>query len=81
MDKDTALLLRAPLGSVRGMAGLPGGRGALGVPVGAGAATAGSRRRGKSPSLRVGRGLARGGGGTRRATTDGFGSVTQERKA
>jgi hypothetical protein len=79
MDKDTALLLRAPLGSVRGMAGLPGGRGALGVPVGA--ATAGSRRRGKSPSLRVGRGLARGGGGTRRATTDGFGSVTQERKA
>lgn len=67
---------------MRSMARLPRGRGALGAPIAAGAATAGSRgRRGMFPSLRVGRRrLARGGGGTGRTTSNGFGSITQERE-
>lgn len=83
MGKHTALLLCAPFGTMRSMTRLPLGRRTLGAPIAAGAAVASPRRRRRRfPLLRMGRrGLARGGGWSTRATSDGCGSIAQERDA
>ena len=82
MGKHTALLLRAPSRSMRSMTGLPRSSGTLRVPVSAGTAMARSRgRRGLFPLRRARRRrLARGSGRASRTTSDGLGSITQERE-
>ena len=81
--KHTVLLLRAPSGSMRSVAGLPRSRGTLGTPSAASAAAANSgSRRVLFSFLRVGRRrLAGGSCGTGGTTSDGLGSITQEREA
>jgi len=83
MGKHTALLLRAPLRSMRSVAALPRRSGTLRVSVAASAAMAGSRgRRRLFPFLRARRSRLPGGSGRAgRTTSDGLGPVTHEREA